>query len=249
MSKRTSAPASTAASINAASSRRRGHTAPCAEAETVVTLGLGHGSSRTLPAGDHPQAVDAVGASSGIFNSSSAATARGVRPSPHTLSRPYGPFSNTTTRAPAAGSTSGRGRAGRPTTDHRDVEALVHAPLIQSATGLFGVLLMMVDDLGNDEAQELLREHRVETGLDCERPQTSDLLLLAGRVGGRQADLRLVAADLLRDLEPLGEQVDEGGVDVVDARPVTRRTGRRVGRCRTRCGRRPWLPATLPCPT
>jgi phosphoglycerate dehydrogenase-like enzyme len=80
----------------------------------------------------------------------------------------------------------------------------------------------MVDDFGDDEAQELLREHRVEAGLDGERPQPRNLLLLADRVGGWQTDLRLVATDLLRDLEPLGEQVDEGGVDVVDAGPVTR---------------------------
>ena len=83
----------------------------------------------------------------------------------------------------------------------------------------------MVDDLGDDEAQELLREHRIETRLDRQRPQTCHLLLLAGRIGSRQTDLRLVAADVLCDLESLGEQMDEGGVDVVDTRPVTRQLG------------------------
>ena len=34
-------------------------------------------------------------------SSFSAAMARGVSPSPHTLSRPYGPFSHNTTRRPA----------------------------------------------------------------------------------------------------------------------------------------------------
>jgi hypothetical protein len=38
--------------------------------------------------------------SSGIFSSFNAPTARGVRPSPQTLSRPWTPFSNTTTLAP-----------------------------------------------------------------------------------------------------------------------------------------------------
>jgi phosphoglycerate dehydrogenase-like enzyme len=83
----------------------------------------------------------------------------------------------------------------------------------------------MVDDLGDDEAQELLREHRVESRLDSERSQPRHLLLLAHRVGSRQTNLRLVAADLLGDLEPLGEQVHEGSVDVVDARPVARQLG------------------------
>ena len=50
--------------------------------------------------------------------------------------------------------------------------------------------------------------------------QPGDLLGLAVGVHRRQADLRLVAPDRLGDLEPLGEQVDERGVDVVDARPV-----------------------------
>ena len=44
-------------------------------------------------------------------------------------------------------------------------------------------------------------------------------MVLTIGVGGRQPDRGLVAADLLSDLEPLGEQMDERGVDVVDARP------------------------------
>ena len=59
-----------------------------------------------------------------------------------------------------------------------------------------------------------------------------DLLLLALGVGGRQAGLRLVAADGLGDLEALGQQVHERGVDVVDAGPVAQLElgiGHRIG--------------------
>ena len=35
---------------------------------------------------------------------------------------------------------------------------------------LIGVLLVVMDDLGHDETQELLGEHRVEAGLDGQRP-------------------------------------------------------------------------------
>ena len=150
-------------------------------------------------------------------------------------------------RAAAGGADGGR-RARRPAADHRDVEALVHAPRDSIGYRLLGVLLVMVDDFGHDEAQELLREHRIETRLDGQRPQPRHLLLLAHRVGGRQPDRGLVAADLLGDLEPLGEQVDERGVDVVDARPVTRQlvVGEVLsGRVRSSA----MVPATLPCDT
>ena len=81
--------------------------------------------------------------------------------------------------------------------------------------------LVVVDDFGDDEPQELLGEDRVEARLLGERRG-------AGRsgsrsrlgIGRRQLDGGLVAADRLGDLEALGEQVDERGVDVVDARPV-----------------------------
>ena len=85
---------------------------------------------------------------------------------------------------------------------------------------LFGDALMMMDHLGHDEAQELLGEDRVESGLLGERPQPRDLSVLALGIGGRQPDRSLVTADVLGDLEPLGEQVDQGGIDVVDARSV-----------------------------
>ena len=80
-----------------------------------------------------------------------------------------------------------------------------------------GDALVVEDDLVDDEAQELLGERRVEPGLHGEGTQPGDLLLLSLGVGGRQAGLGLVAADGLGDLEPLGQQVHEGRVDVVDA--------------------------------
>ena len=55
--------------------------------------------------------------------------------------------------------------------------------------------------------------------------QPSDLLLLALGIRRRQADLRLVAPDRLGDLEALRQQVDESGVDVVDAGPVLGQPG------------------------
>lgn len=80
--------------------------------------------------------------------------------------------------------------------------------------------LMVVDHLGDDETEELLREDRVEAGCLRQRSQSRHLLRLAIRVGGRQAGSRLVATDVLGDLEPLREQMDERGVDVVDARSI-----------------------------
>ena len=52
--------------------------------------------------------------------------------------------------------------------------------------------------------------------------KSGDLLGLTVEIGGGQTDRRLVPADLLGDLEPLGEQVHERGIDVVDARSILR---------------------------
>ncbi len=79
---------------------------------------------------------------------------------------------------------------------------------------------MVADHLAHDEAEERLGERRVEPGLDREGAQPGDLLVLARRVGRRQPDGGLVPAHRLGDLEPLGKQVDQRGVDVVDAGPV-----------------------------
>ncbi|GAA2952752.1 hypothetical protein GCM10020227_19850 [Streptomyces flavovirens] len=82
---------------------------------------------------------------------------------------------------------------------------------------LFGDALVVADDLGDDEVQQLLGERRVELGAFGELAQPGDLAGLAGGVGGRQVVLRLEVADLLGGLEAFGEHVDDRGVDVVDA--------------------------------
>ena len=87
---------------------------------------------------------------------------------------------------------------------------------------LFAHAFVMADHLVDDEAQELLGEVGVEFGAAREPAQPFDLRRLARRVGGGQPGGRLVPPDRLRDLEPLGEQEDERGVDVVDALAVTR---------------------------
>ena len=98
IARRISAPASSAASISAASRRRRGHTAPWAGNRSVA----GQSSSRRCRAGDHPQPVDAMRVGHVDRRArSSAPTARGVRPSPQTLSRPYGALLEHDHRAPA----------------------------------------------------------------------------------------------------------------------------------------------------
>ena len=58
--------------------------------------------------------------------------------------------------------------------------------------------LVVVDDLFDDEAEELLGELRVEPGLVGEGTQPRDLGLLARGIRGRQATARLELADLLR---------------------------------------------------
>ncbi len=78
---------------------------------------------------------------------------------------------------------------------------------------------MVADDFLHDEVEELLREFGIEIGADGEAAQARDLALLARRIGRRQAVLRLELAHALRALEPLGQQVDDGRVQVVDARP------------------------------
>ncbi len=81
---------------------------------------------------------------------------------------------------------------------------------------------MVMDHLGDDEPQELLGERRVEARLLGESPEPLDLDAFTFGVGGGQIDGRLVATDRLGDLEPLGEQVDERRIDVVDRGAIVR---------------------------
>ena len=78
--------------------------------------------------------------------------------------------------------------------------------------------LVVPNDFFDDEGQELLGELRIEIGVDGELAKPLDLPLLACRVCGREVVRSLQPADLLGVLEPLGEHVNQCGIDVVDAR-------------------------------
>ena len=78
---------------------------------------------------------------------------------------------------------------------------------------------MPTDDLGDDERQELLRELGIQVGLLGELSQPGDLPGLPGLVGRRQTVVGLEFTDALCELEALGEEMDEGGIDIVDAAP------------------------------
>lgn len=79
-------------------------------------------------------------------------------------------------------------------------------------------LFVVMDDLGNDEVEDLLREDRVQPRGSGEASQPGQLLLLAAGIGGRQAEICLEMTDPLGAPEAFGQQVDQGGVEVVDAR-------------------------------
>ncbi len=76
---------------------------------------------------------------------------------------------------------------------------------------------MVPDDLGDDEVEKGGRELGVELRLLGELAQPRDLAGFAGGVGGWHAVRGLEAADPLRALETLGEEVHERGIEVVDA--------------------------------
>ncbi len=76
---------------------------------------------------------------------------------------------------------------------------------------------MVADHFVDDEAQELFGEFRVEVRFLGQLAQARNLLLLPSRIGRGQGVGRLVLADRLRDAEPLRQDVDQGGVDIVDA--------------------------------
>ena len=78
----------------------------------------------------------------------------------------------------------------------------------------------MLDDLGDDEGEELLGEDRVQAGILGQGPQTRHLLPLAPGVGRRQIQPSLEQAHLLSAAKALGQEMDEGGVEVVDGVPV-----------------------------
>jgi len=78
--------------------------------------------------------------------------------------------------------------------------------------------LVVSDDLADDEGEELLGELRIQVGVGRQLPQAGDLALFAHRISRREVVRGLEPADALGVLEPFGEQVNERGIDVVDAR-------------------------------
>ena len=75
---------------------------------------------------------------------------------------------------------------------------------------------MVVDDLGDDEVQELLRERRVKMRLFSQSSQPGDLNLFALGVGRRHPGFCFELTHLLGELKSLGQKVHERGIDVVD---------------------------------
>lgn len=78
---------------------------------------------------------------------------------------------------------------------------------------------MVADDFVDDEADELFAEVGIEVGFFRELPQACDLAFLARWVGRREVPLGLVVPNGLGDAKALRQDVDQRGVNVVDAGP------------------------------
>jgi hypothetical protein len=79
--------------------------------------------------------------------------------------------------------------------------------------------LVVPYDFGNHEIQELFGELGIEPGVFGERSEPRNLFGFPYRIGRRQAMRRFQLADLLSDLETLGEEMHKGRIHVVDAHP------------------------------
>jgi hypothetical protein len=75
-------------------------------------------------------------------------------------------------------------------------------------------------DLVGKEAKKTFTEIRVEFRLFREMPKARGPVAFLSSLGLRGPDVGLAASDGLRDLEPLGEEMDERPIDVVDALSV-----------------------------
>ncbi len=84
---------------------------------------------------------------------------------------------------------------------------------------------MVPDHFLNDEAQEFLAEIGVELRFAGQFAQTLDLAVLACGVGGGQGMLGLVRTHGLGDAKPLGQYVDQRGIDIVDAGAIAGQDG------------------------
>src|SRR5690606_2104878 len=112
-------------------------------------------------------------------------------------------------RAPCRNTAATRPAATRPAMRNRPVKYHVGGASFRACCGSLVAgrdPFVVVDHLGDDEVEELLREDGVEAGLVGEGAQAGDLAVLTGRIRRRKAVLGLEATNLLRALEPLGEQ-------------------------------------------
>lgn len=76
---------------------------------------------------------------------------------------------------------------------------------------------MMPDHFIDHEAQELLGKVGIQISLCRQFAKARDLHFLTRRIGWRQRIFGFVPPNGLRHLEPLGEHVNQRGIDIVDA--------------------------------
>lgn len=75
---------------------------------------------------------------------------------------------------------------------------------------------MVPDDFFDDEVQKLFSEFRIQVSVAAELVQAPDLRLLALRVARGQLVGGFEPTNLLGALEPLGQQVHQRGVNIVN---------------------------------
>lgn len=79
----------------------------------------------------------------------------------------------------------------------------------------------MTHDLCDDEGEELLGELRIQISGGGEFSQPGDLFALPLRVRSRKVEVSLELAHPLGDLESLGQDVHQGGIQIVNGGPQT----------------------------
>jgi hypothetical protein len=83
----------------------------------------------------------------------------------------------------------------------------------------------MSNDFTNDKGQELFGKVWVEFADRREMPQTADLLGFPARIARGQSVPGLQFADRVGTSEPLRQQVDDRGIDIIDAIPQVSKFG------------------------
>ena len=84
---------------------------------------------------------------------------------------------------------------------------------------------MVANDLLDDEAQELFPEFGIELGLLRDRAQARNLPVFALGISRLERVQRLVNPYRLGNSEPFRQDVDQRGVDVVDALAIAGQNG------------------------